>query len=108
MYSISHACQRQGRLPWVTSEQDQRVLSISKYGIKVTDVKRQRVYCRHALHAIANITYYEDTYGKHMIAVKLGRPGVSEFDLYMYQCAEEVGHTYLISSQRKLFAHCLV
>ena len=82
--------QRQGRLPWVTSSQDQRVLSLSKYGIKVMDEKRQRVFARHALHFIVNITYYEDTYRKHMIAVRVGRPDVATFDLYIYECVDEV------------------
>ena len=100
MISIYRSClyQRQGRLPWVTSEQDQQVISISKYGMKVTDKKRQRVYGRHALHNIANITYYEDTYGKHTIAVKLGRPGSSNFDFYIYQCMDEVGQHVIYTS----------
>ena len=77
-------------MPWVTSDQDQRILSLSKYGIKVTDEKRQRVFARHALHFIVNIMYYEDMYCKHMIAIKVGRPDVATFDLYIYECMDEV------------------
>jgi hypothetical protein len=69
--AIIDKTQRQGLLPWVTSESDQRLLSISKYGIKVMDTRKQRIFARHALHYIINITYYEDTYGKHMLAVKV-------------------------------------
>ena len=88
--AMNFSLQRQGRLPWVTSDQDQRILSLSKYGIKVTDENRQRVYARHALHFIINITYYEDTYSKHMIAIRVGRPNVATFDLYVYECTNEV------------------
>ena len=74
----------------MTAEKDQRVLQISKYGIKVTDTKKQRVHSRHALHFIANIIYYEDTYGKPMLAVKVGRPDANTFDLHIYECSDEV------------------
>ena len=91
-FALHH--QKQGRLPWVTSESDQRVFSISKYGIKVTDSKKQRVYTRHSLHHIVNITYYEDTYGKHMLAVRVvaggQREGETQQELYVYQCEDEV------------------
>lgn len=86
--------QRQGRLPWVTSDLDQRILSLSKYGVKAMDDKKQRVYGRHPLHHIANITYYEDTYGKHMIALRLARPGgrqgADNNELIIYECTDEV------------------
>ena len=84
--------QRQGRLPWVTSQSDQRLLSLSKYGVKVTDSRRQRVFARHPLHCIANITYYEDTYGKHMVAIRLGQPSnqSQKHELFIYECSEEV------------------
>lgn len=82
-------------MPWVTTDEDQRSLSLSKYGIKVTDVKRQRVYARHPLHWIANITYYEDTYGKHMLALRQCKQGAgSHQELYMYECVDEVSILY--------------
>ena len=86
--------QRQGLLPWVTSESDQRLLSISKYGIKVMDTRRQRIFARHALHYIINITYYEDTYGKHMLAVKVATTTASDRqqqqELHIYEANDEV------------------
>ena len=87
--------QKQGWLPWVTSDSDQRVFSISKYGIKVTDMKKQRVFLRHPLHRIVNITYYVDTYGKHMLAVRVAgnvaaEPGNQE--LHIYESEDEVMH----------------
>ena len=84
--------QRQGRLPWVTTEDQQRVLSVSKYGVKVMDVKHQRVYGRHPLHAIANIIYYEDTYGKHMVALRVIRPEEMVCDLHIFECKDEVNY----------------
>lgn len=58
------------------------------------DVKKQRVYSRHALHCIANVTYYEDTYSKHMLAVRIGKPNVEHYDLYIYECRDEVKITF--------------
>ena len=60
------------------------------------DDKKQRVFARHPLHYIANITYYEDTYGKHMIALRLAQPpqaqpqGPGTNELVIYECTDEV------------------
>jgi hypothetical protein len=83
----------------VTSELDERVLSLSKYGVKVMDDKKQRVFARHPLHYISNITYYEDTYGKHMVALRLAQPpqlqpqGTGTNELVIYECTDEVSST---------------
>lgn len=93
MYSHTHVCyiQRQGRLPWVSANDSQCSLSLSKYGIKVTDMKKLKVHARHPLHWIVNITYYEDTYGKHMLALRQSKlSGGSYNDLYIYECKDEV------------------
>ena len=82
--------QRQGRLPWVTTEDQQRVLSVSKYGVKVMDIKRQRVYVRYPLHAIANIIYYEDTYCKHMVAARIIKSEEMVCDISVFECKDEV------------------
>lgn len=78
----------------MTSAEDVQIISLSKYGIKVTDEKKQRVFGRHPLHCIANITYYEDTYGKHMIVLRMGEPSSSSRgslnELYVYECTNEV------------------
>jgi len=72
---------------------------LSKYGIKVTDVKKSRVLMRHPLHWIANITYYEDTYGKHMLVLRQGKqersPGYQ--DLFIYEATDEVINTHQYS-----------
>eukprot|EP00731_Ephydatia_muelleri_P031545 Em0023g52a len=81
--------QRQGRLPWVTTEDQQRVLSVSKYGVKVMDIKRQRVYVRYPLHAIANIIYYEDTYCKHMVAARIIKSEEMVCDISVFECKDE-------------------
>lgn len=72
------------------------------------DDKKQRVFARHPLHYIANITYYEDTYGKHMIALRLAQPpqaqpqGASSNELVIYECTHEVSSTIY-----KLQLHCM-
>ena len=81
-------------LPWVTSDLDRRLLSISKYGIKVMDTRKQRIFARHALHYIINITYYEDTYRKHMLAVKVATTTTTDRqqgqELHIYEANDEV------------------
>lgn len=66
------------------------MFSISKYGIKVTDTSSQRVHARLPLHHIVNITYYLDTYGKHMLAVRVGRKEGEQQTLYIYESENEV------------------
>ena len=57
-----------------------------------------RFHSRHPLHRIANITYYEDTYSKHMIVFRMGQPQPSQAshnELYVYECSNEVyGNIY--------------
>ena len=64
------------------------------------DDKKQRVFARHPLHYIANITYYEDTYSKHMVALRLAQPpqlqpqlGGANNKLVIYECTDEVSST---------------
>ena len=57
------------------------------------DDKKQRVFARHPLHCIVNITYYEDTYGKHMLALRLAKPHEqqgTDNELVIYECTDEV------------------
>ena len=55
------------------------------------DVRKQRIFARHALHYIINITYYEDTYGKHMLAVKVATAtDKHRHELYIYEAKDEV------------------
>lgn len=64
------------------------------------DNKKQRVFARHPLHHIANITYYEDTYGKHMLALRLAKPqeasGIDNNELVIYECSDEVCQVCII------------
>ena len=50
----------------------------------------QQVFVRHALHKIVGVVYYRDSYNNEMIAVKIGRPEPNKFDVYIYQCEDEV------------------
>ena len=66
------------------------MFSISKYGIKVTDTTSHRVHARLPLHHVVNITYYLDTYGRHMLAVRVGRKVGEQQTLYIYESEDEV------------------
>ena len=36
--------QRQGKIPWLSQEDSDRIILISKYGLKVTDIRKQVIY----------------------------------------------------------------
>ena len=55
------------------------------------DPRKQRVFCRLPLHHIVNITYYEDTYSNHMLAVRVVTSGnTRQQQLHIYQAQDEV------------------
>ena len=51
------------------------------------------MFSRHPLHRIVNITYFEDTYCKHMLAIRVA--GKSEQELHIYEAENEV-YTYIL------------
>ena len=58
---------------------------------------------RHPLHRIASIIFYEDGFGKNMLAFKIGAAEEEIYDCYIYECESEVRTIlYLIDS----FVHC--
>ncbi|XP_065833683.1 integrin beta-1-binding protein 1-like [Oscarella lobularis] len=81
--------QRQGKLPWMSSDEDERVVSISRYGMKVMDCFSKQVHMRHPLHRIASIIFYEDGFGKNMLAFKIGAAEEEIYDCYIYECESE-------------------
>jgi hypothetical protein len=58
--------------------------------MKVTDVQKQQVHMRHPLHHIAGIIFYEDGFGRNMLAFKIGEPRNEKYDVYIYECESEV------------------
>lgn len=90
LLEIIDIAQRQGRLPWTTAAEDERCVVISRYGMKVTDVQKQQVHMRHPLHHIAGIIFYEDGFGRNMLAFKIGEPRNEKYDVYIYECESEV------------------
>ena len=48
------------------------------------------MFARHALHKIVGIVYYRDGYNNEMVAVKIARPEANIYDVYIYQCEDEV------------------
>jgi hypothetical protein len=45
---------------------------------------------RHPLHHIAGIIFYEDGFGRNMLAFKIGEPRNEKYDVYIYECESEV------------------
>ena len=50
----------------------------------------QRVYSRHTLHNIVNIIHYINTHGQSVLVVKIQTDISATFDLYIYECQNEV------------------
>ncbi|ELU04706.1 hypothetical protein CAPTEDRAFT_198158 [Capitella teleta] len=81
--------QLDGKLNMIQKDEEKRMMSVSKYGIKVTDTQKLEVFQRHPLHTVAQIVYYEDSFFKNNIALKIGSVGRNVFDCYVFQCQGE-------------------
>eukprot|EP00118_Oscarella_pearsei_P025777 m.308756 g.308756 ORF g.308756 m.308756 type:complete len:232 (+) comp44686_c0_seq1:46-741(+) len=89
LLQVIDLAQRQGKLPWTSSDEDERIVSISRYGMKVMDCFSKQVHMRHPLHRIASIIFYEDGFGKDMLAFKIGGCDEEAYDCYIYECESE-------------------
>ena len=95
--------QLDGRLPLIPKEDCLVLISVSKYGIKVTDVERREVIQRHPLHTVVQIVHYTDSFMKNNIALKIGQVGRKVFDCYVFQCASEVQASAVCKSIQDMF-----
>lgn len=79
--------QQDGKLPFVPSDED-FVMVVSKYGIKVTTLDQYDVLHRHPLYLIVSMVCYDDglVAGKSLLALKT-KDTSEECSLWVYQCA---------------------
>lgn len=79
--------QQDGKLPFVPLEEE-FILGVSKYGIKVSTTDQHGVLHRHALYLIIRMVCYDDGLGagKSLLALKTTDASNEEYSLWVYQC----------------------
>ncbi|KAM6324362.1 integrin beta-1-binding protein 1 isoform 1-T1 [Aegotheles albertisi] len=76
-----------GKLPFVPGEEE-FIMGVSKYGIKVSTSDQYDVLHRHALYLIVRMVCYDDGLGagKSLLALKTTDAASEECSLWIYQC----------------------
>ncbi|MEE6476767.1 hypothetical protein FKM82_011212 [Ascaphus truei] len=79
--------QQDGKLPFVPPEEE-FIMGVCKYGIKVATSDQYDVLHRHALYLIVRMVCYEDglVAGKSLLALKTKDTSDDECSLWVYQC----------------------
>ncbi|XP_020848270.1 integrin beta-1-binding protein 1 isoform X1 [Phascolarctos cinereus] len=80
--------QQDGKLPFVPLEEEEFIMGVSKYGIKVSTSDQYDVLHRHALYLIIRMVCYDDGLGagKSLLALKTTDASYEECSLWVYQC----------------------
>ncbi|XP_077344883.1 integrin beta-1-binding protein 1 isoform X2 [Lithobates pipiens] len=80
--------QQDGKLPFVPSDED-FIMVVSKYGIKVTTSDLYDVLHRHPLYLIVSMVCYDDglVAGKSLLALKTKDASDEQYSLWVYQCS---------------------
>ncbi|KAH0518520.1 Integrin beta-1-binding protein 1 [Microtus ochrogaster] len=93
--------QQDGKLPFVPLEEE-FILGVSKYGIKVSTTDQHGVLHRHALYLIIRMVCYDDGLGagKSLLALKTTDASNEEYSLWVYQCNSLVRHLDLFLFSR--------
>lgn len=81
------AAQQDGKLPFVPAEEE-RILVVSKYGVKVASTDQCDVLHRHPLYLIVRMLCYDDGLGagKNLLALKTTDVNQKECSIWVYQC----------------------
>uniref|UniRef100_A0A667GCT6 Integrin beta-1-binding protein 1 n=1 Tax=Lynx canadensis TaxID=61383 RepID=A0A667GCT6_LYNCA len=79
--------QQDGKLPFVPLEEE-FIMGVSKYGIKVSTSDQYDVLHRHALYLIIRMVCYDDGLGagRSLLALKTTDASNEEYSLWVYQC----------------------
>ncbi|XP_037550967.1 integrin beta-1-binding protein 1 [Nematolebias whitei] len=82
------AAQQGGELPFVPGDEEM-VLGVSKYGVKVASVDQCDVLHRHPLYLIVRMLCYDDGLGagKNLLALKTTDTKQKECSIWVYQCS---------------------
>ncbi|KAM8913280.1 integrin beta-1-binding protein 1 isoform 1-T1 [Spinachia spinachia] len=82
------AAQQNGKLPFVPGDEE-RILGVSKYGVKVASLDQCDVLHRHPLYLIVRMLCYDDGLGagKNLLALKTTDAKQEECSIWVYQCS---------------------
>eukprot|EP00729_Bicosta_minor_P023709 gene23709-22028_t len=81
--------QRTGNIAWRATEDARRLMVLTKYGVKVTDMKCQEVFLRLPMHKICSaIRFIEDT-GEHCVALEADDGNQGLFSYYVFQIPDD-------------------
>uniref|UniRef100_A0A1A7Z2W5 Integrin beta-1-binding protein 1 n=1 Tax=Iconisemion striatum TaxID=60296 RepID=A0A1A7Z2W5_9TELE len=82
------AAQQDGKLPFIPGDEEM-VLCVSKYGVKVASVDQCDVLHRHPLYLIVRMLCYDDGLGagKNLLALKTTDTKQEECSIWVYQCS---------------------
>ncbi|XP_015230127.1 PREDICTED: integrin beta-1-binding protein 1 [Cyprinodon variegatus] len=88
LISYIDAAQQDGKLPFVPGDEEM-VLGVSKYGVKVASVDQSDVLHRHPLYLIVRMLCYDDGLGagKNLLALKTTDTKQEECSIWVYQCS---------------------
>ncbi|KAG8445619.1 hypothetical protein GDO86_010411 [Hymenochirus boettgeri] len=80
--------QQDGKLPFVPPDEE-FIMVISKYGMKVATSDQYDVLHRHSLYLIMNMVCYDDglVAGKSLLTLKTKDPNEDRCSLWIYQCS---------------------
>ncbi|XP_003730873.1 uncharacterized protein LOC594795 isoform X3 [Strongylocentrotus purpuratus] len=108
--------QMDGQFKFAESDQDFVTLNLSKYGIKILEKIPQDRYqmtagirppqvvrWRHGLVEIIRAVHYEDSLGRHLMAVKLGQEGEEVYDCLLFECTHQPQATQMCKCLELLF-----
>ncbi|CAB1334965.1 unnamed protein product [Coregonus sp. 'balchen'] len=82
------AAQQDGKLPFVPGDEEM-VLGVSKYGVKVASMDQCDVLHRHPLYLIMRMLCYDDGLGagKNLLALKTTDAKQQDCSIWVYQCS---------------------
>ncbi|XP_055720266.1 integrin beta-1-binding protein 1 [Salvelinus fontinalis] len=82
------AAQQDGKLPFVPGDEEM-VLGVSKYGVKVASMDQCDVLHRHPLYLIVRMLCYDDGLGagKNLLALKTTDAKQQDCSIWVYQCS---------------------
>ncbi|XP_051880783.1 integrin beta-1-binding protein 1 isoform X2 [Pristis pectinata] len=87
LIQIPQRVQQYGKLPFTPSEEES-ILCVSKYGIKVASSDQFDILHRHPLYLIVRVICYDDGLGmgKSLLAIKTTDANQAEYSICVYQC----------------------
>eukprot|EP00047_Mylnosiga_fluctuans_P004323 m.233857 g.233857 ORF g.233857 m.233857 type:complete len:156 (-) comp12580_c0_seq1:93-560(-) len=94
---------RMGIVAWQTSEEDSVKLLVSKYGLKVTDMRKQEVFARIPLHKVGSVLHYAEEANQHLVVVETGDTETMEYKYYIYKAASEAQARAVCGTFRQAF-----